>query len=111
MKPTTQEHVVINLTEFLKLDNAALLMILQRAVQPGLVRYSPVQTTHLPVIAGSLVTAQDLTAQPAQILHTFTAYIQIIVYILNLNVMVILNVNMGRMRILMCARSSMKKTR
>ena len=111
IKPSTQEHVLINLTEYLKWDSTVLLMIVLTIVLHILVKCSLVLTTHQPVIAGILVTSQDPTAQPAQILHTSTAHIQIIVYILNLDVMVILNVNMGRMRILMCARSSIKKTR
>ena len=56
-----------------------------------------------------LIQTAQPTAQPAQVLPTSTAHIHIIVYILICNVMVILNVNMGRMRILMIARSSIKK--
>ena len=76
-----------------------------------LVKCSLVQTTHQPVIAGILVTSQVLTAQPAQILHTFTAHIQIIVSILSYYVMVILNMNMGRMRTLISAMLNIKKIR
>ena len=111
MKPTTQEHAVTSLTEFLKLDNTVLLMTLQKFVQPGMVKCFLVLTTHQLIIAGSLVTTQDLTAQPAQVLPTSTAHIHIIVYILIYNVMVILNVNMGKMRILISAKSSIKKTK
>ena len=106
IKLTSKERVVINLTEYMKWDNTALQMILQIIVYPCLVKCSLVLLmTDQPEIAGSLVRAQGLTAQPALILPTSTAHIQIIVYILNLDVMVILNVNMGKMRILMIART------
>ena len=59
----------------------------------------------------TLVMIQLLDAQPALILHTSAAPNPTHVFTQVFIVMVILNVNMGKMRILMCARSSIKKTR
>ena len=60
--------------------------------------------------AGSPVLTGVLIVQPAPTQHTFNAKYQDNVLIPNSIVMVILNVNMEKMRILMCARKNTKKT-
>ena len=69
----------------------------------GLILFSFALTTIQFITAGSLVTFQVLTAQPAPTQHSSNVLVPINVFIHNCGVMVILSVNMVKMRILMCA--------
>ena len=104
-----------SLTESLMWDSNVLLKILKifamEGTTCGLILFSFALTTIQFITAGSLVTTQVPTAQPAPTQHSSNVLIPINVFILNSGVMVILNVNMGKMRILMCAIISIKKIR